>query len=62
MRHHLLTRIVQFTEQKKSLNRQIHNFIWLLNYIPINFTENMPLKVKGSFDTKFKKILDRIFF
>ena len=36
-----------------------HNFIWLQNYTPTNFIENVPLGTKG---TKFKKILGRIFF
>ena len=36
-----------------------HNFIWLQNYTPTNFIENVPLGTKG---TKKKKILGRIFF
>ena len=35
-----------------------HNFIWLQNYTPTNFIENVPLGTKG---TKFRKILGRIF-
>ena len=38
-------------------------FIWLLNYIPMNFIENLALPAKDSFDSKFlKEILGRIFF
>ena len=33
-------------------NSQCHNFIWLLNYTPINFIENVPLAETGSFDSK----------
>ena len=39
-----------------------HNFIWLLNYIPISFIENVLLGAKDSFCTKLKKVLGRIFF
>ena len=51
------------TEQQSSTRPILcHNFIWLLNYTPINFIENVPLEVKQTFGTKFKKILGRIFF
>ena len=43
--------------------RPILSPIWLLNYTPINFIENVLLGAKDSFGTKFlKKISGRILF